>query len=272
MGAFLEGEAELESPLYRRAADWLGELAPAFGVRRVLDVGSGPGVLTTLLAEVFPHADVIAADPSAQLLERARARAGRAGLGDRFHALRAELPGGLDAMEPVDLIWAGNMVHHVGDQSAALGDLARRLRPGGVLAVLEGGLSARRLPRDIGMGRPGLEARLAAAETERFSRMRASLPGVRDEVEDWPSLLAGAGLTPSGSRSFLLDVPAPAPAEARAHHVEHLRRRRTGLEDLLDGDDLAVLDRLTDPEDPQGILRRTDTYLLNVRTVHTARR
>lgn len=37
-------------------------------------------------------------------------------------------------------------------------------------------------------------------------------------------------------------------------------------------DDREVLDRLLDPEDPRGLLKRPDVFLLEARTVHTARK
>ncbi|MFI1015087.1 class I SAM-dependent methyltransferase [Streptomyces sp. NPDC020965] len=272
MAPLLERGAEIESPLYRQAAAWLGELTPPAGVRRILDVGSGPGVLTVLLAEAFPHAEVVAVDATEPLLERARKRAARAGIADRFSTRHAELPGGLDGLGEADLIWAGNAIHHIADQRAVLGELGGLLAPGGVLAVVEGGLPTRRLPRDIGMGRPGLEARLDAAHSAWFQRMRSELPGARHETEDWRALLAAADLTPSGTRTFLLDIPAPVPAEVRDHLAQGFARARDAMEGLVEDDDLAVLRRLTDPEDPAGLAHRDDTYLLAARTVHTARR
>ncbi|MFI2345990.1 class I SAM-dependent methyltransferase [Streptomyces sp. NPDC019443] len=272
LGPLLERGAELQSPLYRQAAAWLGELLPAAGVRRILDIGSGPGVLTTLLAEAFPYAEVVAVDATEPLLARARARAERAGLGDRIRTRHAELPDGIEELGDADLIWAGNAVHHMGDQRAALAGFARLLRPGGLAAVVEGGLPSRHLPRDIGIGRPGLEGRIDAAAGEWFTRMRAELSGTKDEVEDWRALLGAAGLTPSGTRSFLLDIPAPVPEVVREQLVSAFAWQRKILDGLLPAEDLALLDRLLDPEDPQGLRHRPDAYLLTTRTVHTARR
>ncbi|MET7617542.1 class I SAM-dependent methyltransferase [Streptomyces sp. NPDC005408] len=272
MGALLERNAQFQGPLYEQAAAWLGELLPAAGVRRILDIGSGPGALTLLLAKAFPGAEVVAVDATEPLLARARDRADRAGLGDRVRTHHAELPDGIDKLGEADLIWAGNSLHHIGDQRAALGGFARLLRPGGLIALAEGGLPARHLPRDIGIGRPGLESRLEAAAGEWFIEMRAELPGAKDEVEDWRALLAAAGLTPSGTRSFLLDIPAPVPEAVREHGVAEFGWQRKMLDGRLAADDVAVLDRLLDPEDPQGLLHRPDTYLLTARTVHTARR
>ncbi|MBT2392215.1 class I SAM-dependent methyltransferase [Streptomyces sp. ISL-1] len=271
LGPLLERGAELQTPLYRQAAAWLGELLPATGIRRILDIGSGPGVLTTLLAEAFPYAEVVAVDATEPLLARARARAERAGFGDRIRTRHAEIPDQIGELGEADLIWAGNSVHHIGDQRAALGGFARLLRPGGLIAVVEGGLPTRHLPRDIGIGRPGLEGRIDAAAGEWFTRMRAELPGAKDEVEDWRALLGAAGLTPSGTRSFLLDIPAPAPEVVREQLVSAFTWQRKILDDLLPAEDLALLDRLLDPEDPQGLRHRPDAYLLTARTVHTAR-
>jgi hypothetical protein len=102
--------------------------------------------------------------------------------------------------------------------------------------------------------------------------MRAELPGVKDEVEDWRALLAASGLTPSGTRSFLLDIPAPAPAAVREQLVSAFAWQRRMVEGLLPHEDIAILDRLLDPEDPQGLLRRPDAYMLAARTVYTARK
>ncbi|MFZ4267369.1 class I SAM-dependent methyltransferase [Streptomyces arboris] len=272
MGPMLEQEAELHSGPYEEAARWIAALPTAPEVRRVLDIGSGPGVVTCLLAEVFPEAEVVAVDPTPALLERTEARARRLGLGDRVRTLQAELPQEADRLGEADLIWAGNSLHHMGDQRAALVGFAGLLRPGGTVALLEGGLPTRRLPRDLGIGRPGLEARMDAASAARFDRMRTELPDAKREAEDWSALIAAVGLTPQGTRSFLLDLPAPLSAPARDHVITKLTREYEVFGELLDAEDRAVLERLLDPEDPEGAHHRSDVYLLTARTVHLGRR
>ncbi|WP_432148796.1 class I SAM-dependent methyltransferase [Streptomyces sp. bgisy029] len=272
MGPMLEQEAELNSGTYEEAARWIAALPTAPTVRRVLDIGSGPGVVTCLLAGVFPEAEVVAVDPTPALLERTRERARRLGVSDRVRTVEAELPRDAGLLGEADLIWAGNSLHHMGDQRAALAGFAGLLRPGGTVALLEGGLPTRRLPRDLGIGRPGLESRMDAAFAARFDRMRAELPDAKREAEDWSALIAAVGLTPQGTRSFLLDLPAPLPAPARAHVIAKLTREYEVLGELLDAEDLAVLERLLDPEDPAGVQQRPDVYLLTARTVHLGRR
>ncbi|MCX4766229.1 methyltransferase [Streptomyces sp. NBC_01275] len=269
MAPHLESQAELFTPLYERALSWLGKEVTEPGL--IVDVGSGPGVVSCLIAESFPGARVMAVDGSEPLLQRARERAARLGYGDRFGTLTGELPGVLDELEyPADLLWASRSLHHLGDQRAALAAFAERLAPGGTLAIMEGGLPSRFLPRDLGLGRPGLEARIDALEAEWFARMRADLPGSVEGAEDWPALLAGAGLKPTRTRSFLLDLPAPASDRARAYIAASLSRLRDVFGDVLDPDDRAVLDRLLDPQDEAGVHRRQDVFVLAAHTVHAA--
>ncbi|MFJ6925995.1 class I SAM-dependent methyltransferase [Streptomyces nigra] len=269
MGPRLEAQAELFTPLYEHALAWLAKRQTEPGL--VVDAGSGPGVVTCLLADTFPGARIVAVDASGPLLDRARTRAERLGVADRFDTLTGELPGVLGDLDyPADLLWAGRSLHHLGDQRAALAAFAERLSFGGTLALQEGGLPSRFLPRDIGFGRPGLQARLDVVEAEWFARMRAELPGSVAETEDWPALLAAAGLRPSGTRTFLLDLPAPTTDRARAHVAATLARTREVLGDRLDADDRATLDRLLDPGDEASVHHRPDVFVLAAHTVFTA--
>ncbi|MFJ7771965.1 class I SAM-dependent methyltransferase [Streptomyces sp. NPDC097107] len=271
MAPLLEAQAELYTPLYRQAMTWLAGEVPEPGL--VVDVGSGPGVVSCLFADVFPDARVVAADGAGPLLDRARDRAGRLGAGDRFGTLTGDLPGVLGELDyPADLMWASQSLHHLGDQRAALAALAGHLAPGGTLAILEGGLPARFLPRDIGIGRPGLQARMHAAEEDSFAEMRASLSGTVAETEDWPAMLTSAGLKHTGTRSFLLDLPAPLTDEARAYVTTSLSRLRDRFGDGLDAGDRATLDRLLDPGDEASVHRRQDVFVLVAHTVYMAQR
>ncbi|MFJ4364571.1 class I SAM-dependent methyltransferase [Streptomyces chartreusis] len=269
MGPMLETQAELFLPLYEHAMAWLGKRQTEPGL--IVDVGSGPGVVSCLLADTFPGARIVAVDGSEPLLERAQARAERLGVADRFGTLAGELPDVLGELDyPADLLWAGRSLHHLGDQRAALAAFGDRLAAGGTLALQEGGLPTRFLPRDIGFGRPGLQARLDVLETEWFARMRADLPGSVAETEDWPALITAAGLRPTGTRTFLLDLPAPTTDRARAYAADVLARTRDGVGDRLDPEDRATLDRLLDPDDKASVHHRPDLFVLAAQTVYTA--
>ncbi|MFD4659950.1 class I SAM-dependent methyltransferase [Kitasatospora sp. NPDC058444] len=267
LAAHLELEADLRAGAVTEAGRWLLGLRGEGEVRRVLDVGSGPGVIAGLLAEVFPAAEVVAVDQSAALLERARTRSG-----GRLGTQQADLPAEFGKLGEADLIWSGNAVHHLGDQQAALTSLAGVLRPGGLLAVAESGLPARYLPRDFGLGRPGFQARMDAAHEDGFSTMRAELPGSTAEIEDWPAMLRRAGLTPTGTRTFLVDHPAPLAGPVRRYLHTQLTRRHDQLAEQLDAEDRATLEALLAEDAPTGILHRPDAFYLSAMTVHTARR
>ncbi|MEU6673172.1 class I SAM-dependent methyltransferase [Streptomyces sp. NPDC046925] len=266
MGPMLERNAQLAADQNREIAAWLRTWQPEPAL--IADVGAGSGSVSFLLAEIFPKAEVIAVDPAQPLLERARARADREGLTDRVGTLQAELPEGIGALPPADLLWIGRALHHVGDQQAALAALADRLAPGGAIALLEGGLNPRSLPRDIGFGRPGLQTRFDLADETWFARMRAELPGAKAVTEDWPALLTEAGLRHAGTRSFLLDLPAPVSEATRTHLVTELSRRREMHAETLDADDLTTVDRLLDANDEQSLHHRPDVFLLSAQTVH----
>ncbi|MCX4819907.1 class I SAM-dependent methyltransferase [Streptomyces sp. NBC_01142] len=278
MATELENSGELQLPVLRRTAARLGELlGPEKEVRRILDIGSGPGVMTCVFAEAFADAEAVAVDGTPGLLDRALARAERLGLGGRVAVRHAELPEGLDGgdehreggLGTADLIWSSKAVHHLGDQQGALNALAGVLRPGGLLAVAEGGLPVRFLPRDIGIGRPGLQARLDAAQEDWFEIMRVELPGSTNLVEDWPAMLSRAGLTRVGSFTSLLDLPAPLGEMPRAFLHAHLTRLREMMSESLDLEDRRTLDVLLDPRAAENILRRPDVFLLSATTVFT---
>lgn len=271
-----ELEAELHSGFLVEAARWLwGLFGPddgvAAAVRRVLDVGSGPGAASCELARAFPRAEVIAVDRSPSQLARAEARAAELGLAGRLATLPAERPEEFGRLGPADLIWTGNVCRHLGDQQAALTSLASALRPGGLLAVCERGVPPRFLPRDIGIGRPGLQARLDAALEDRFTDRRARLPGATSVVEDWPRLLAAAGLVPAGTRTFLIDFPAPLGPAARMYLHTRLTRLLDEIGDRLDLADRLTVEQLLDGDACTGILWRPDAFYLTAVTVHTGR-
>ncbi|MGW2483114.1 class I SAM-dependent methyltransferase [Streptomyces sp. NPDC001571] len=271
MAAHLVNSGELQLPVLRRTAGRLSELlGPEPEVRRVLDIGSGPGVMTCVLAEAFPAAETVAVDGTPALLTHTRDRAARLGVGERVTVRHAELPDGLDgALGTADLIWSSKAVHHIGDQQGVLDALAGALNPGGLLAVAEGGLPTRFLPRDIGTGRPGLQARLDAAQEYWFEIMRSELPGSTSVAEDWPAMFRRAGLTEVASFTLLLDLPAPLGEAARTFLHTQLTRFREMMSETLDADDVKTLDLLLDADAPDGILRRSDAFLLSATTVYT---
>lgn len=261
------GEA-LHQPFFEEAAAWLRELRGTAPTQRILDIGSGAGIVSLVLAHAFPRAEVVAVDGAPALLEAVMARAERSGVGDRVQVLHASLPEDAAKLPPADLIWASDALHHVGDQQAAIDLLRARLRPAGLLAVCEGGLPARFLPIEIGFGRSSLQARLDAATADAFAAMRAALPDATQAVDDWPAMLRASGFEATTTRTFLLDVQAPLPAAGREYLRTNLAAQLGGLTDVLDATDQASVARLLEEADPEGLSRRPDVFFLTARTVH----
>jgi len=238
------------------------------------DVGCGAGGMTLQLAErVGPAGRVLAVDREAVLLDRVRERARANGVADRVHTVRAgidDLPAALPA--PAALVWAGHVVHHVGDQAAAVRRLAGALEPGGLLAIAEGGVPPQWLPWDVGVGRPGIEARLVAAQTEWFGAMRAGLPGSVRDPRGWSAVLRGAGLVDVTSRAWLLHVPAPLSAAQLAAVLHGLANRVERAQPWLSGEDVDAWARLLDEGGPDWLGRREDLEGTVVEVVQLGRR
>jgi len=239
-------------------------------VHRVLDIGSGPGVGTCELARLFPEAHVVAVDGSPAMLSRVTRRAEEVGLGARISTHLAELPGGLDGLGPVDLIWASMSLHHVGDEIGLLGILLALLGPHGVLAVAEVADPMRVLPDDLDVGPPGLAGRLDHAGATWFAAMRDGLTEAVPSM-DLPSMLTSAGFEVLSSGVDRESFDPPLSETARQTVLGHLRRVRQQLDELLDADDLDALHVLGDEGDRRGVMRRSDVFVEASREIVIAR-
>jgi hypothetical protein len=116
--------------------------------------------------------------------------------------------------------------------------------------------------------------RLDAAQDRWFGGMRAALPGAVPMPYGWPEALRRAGLVDVGTRSTLLERPAPLPPADAAAAVESLRWRVERLRESpgLPGTDPAAWDRLLDPTGPAYLGGRPDLFHLEVRSVHIGHR
>ena len=261
--------AAISRPMNEQVVAWLHLPTGA----RVTDVGCGAGGMTVLLAAaVGPDGSVVAVDGEPALLAATTARCEHAGFGDRIETLQHDLSDGPPPLADLDLAWAAGVVHHLGDQQATVNGLATMLAAGGRLALAEGGLPQRCLPWDVGVGEPGLEDQLAAAEADWFAAMRRDQPGTQRTPYGWSLVLATAGLTEVTSKSFLLDLPPPLDDEVRTHQTESFGVRVERVGERLTGDDRDAWDRLLDPDGSDYLGRRDDLHVLSATTVHVGTR
>ncbi len=266
-----EMEGEVLAALVEQALDEVVVTCAGrnLNVRRVLDLGCGPGVATTLIAGRFPRANVVAADGSAAMLEHARARSRRFRVDQRVNTHRLELPAGLDTLDPADVVWASMVLHHVGNELAALRQIRTLLEPGGLLALVEHDGKTRVLPDDVDVGRTGLWERLDEAEEAWFRDMRTGLPDATESASH-AKMLGDAGFHLLVDRMLEITLEPPLDDCARRFAHSFLQRTKTDLEPYANRSDLQSLDRLLDEESPDGILKREDAVLSTSRHLYVA--
>ena len=110
------------------------ERVAAGDVRRVLDLGAGTGLLSAVVAEAFPEAQIELLDASEPMLALAQER-----LGDAVSAVHvADMAGALPE-GPFDAVVSALAIHHLehADKRALMGRVHAALRPGGVFANAE---------------------------------------------------------------------------------------------------------------------------------------
>ena len=135
-------ESVLRSHTWRTAENSAGYLLPSLRPgMSLLDAGSGPGTITVDLARRVYPGRVLGIDRAEEVLAEARRLAQRDGPDNvsfrsaDIYAL--DLPG-----DSFDVVHAHQVLQHLSDPVAALGELRRVLRPGGTLAVRDGDYGA----------------------------------------------------------------------------------------------------------------------------------
>ncbi len=113
------------------AAFLLPELSPGM---RLLDVGCGPGSITRGLAERVAPGEAIGLDPSEETLDMARRDAAARGLANLHYQ-----EGSVYALPfpdaSFDVAYAHQVLQHLRERGAALSEMLRVVRPGGLVAV-----------------------------------------------------------------------------------------------------------------------------------------
>lgn len=242
MVSFLELEAEVFAEFVERGAALVESACARDGVavRRVIDLGSGPGVGTVRLAERFGAATVIAVDSSAAMLERVAARADVSGA--RVRTCQVDLNDDLTSLGTADVVWAAMSIHHVADEVATLAQVAALLVPGGVLGIVERG-DPEAVTFEDDLGRPGIRDRLDHAWSRWFADSGARLPGAT-KADRYPTMLAAAGFEVLRHQKLEVSVRSPLSADARRFAALQLRRTCDLLTGYADAADLAALEAM----------------------------
>ncbi|GAA1952277.1 methyltransferase domain-containing protein [Kitasatospora viridis] len=166
----------------RRLREWAHARLAARPGERALDVGAGTGSETQVLAAaVAPGGSALGIEPNAGLREVAERRAAEAGSSAGFRdgdALALPLGDG-----EADLVRCERVLQHLTDPARAVAEIARVLRPGGRVALLDTDWHTLLLhPVE-----PAVGAALATV-----TRATAATPDAGRRLTQW---LTGAGLT-----------------------------------------------------------------------------
>ena len=145
-------DSVLRSHRWRTAENSAGYLLARLAAdARVLDVGCGPGTITADLAARVPDGQVTGIDAAGDVLAMAKAEAdrrGQANIGFEVGDVYA-----LDfADDTFDVVHAHQVLQHLTDPVAALIEMRRVCRPGGLIAARDGDYGGRFwFPEDPGL-------------------------------------------------------------------------------------------------------------------------
>ena len=256
----------------REIIDWL----PLEAGNSALDAGCGAAGFAELLAEkVGPTGIIDAADTSTHLLEHNKTRLASDPIGSRINFHEASIDELPFSDSTYDLIWSSRAVHHLPDPLAGARELARVLKPGGTLAIREGGLPVRFMPDTTNLTGTGLNERLAEAG----KKWMAGHVHFDDDQHhspyhfDWTQMLRDAGLTDVVAKTFILEFMPPFTDDQKTHMLNGLTSSADSESrgQFLSSSDRSTLTRLIDPDDPEYIFNRPDLHYREGITIYTGK-
>jgi SAM-dependent methyltransferase len=135
-------DSVLSSHRTRSAADSAAYLVPRLEPgQRLLDVGCGPGTITVDLAALVAPGEVVALDREAAILDEVGRLAAERGLANVTTAVGDVYALGFGD-RTFDVVHAHQLLQHLSDPVAALREMRRVTRPGGVVAVRDADYAA----------------------------------------------------------------------------------------------------------------------------------
>lgn len=166
------------APIAKRLLD-LAELASN---ERVLDLGTGAGLLALRAAGQTPAGKVVGIDHSAGMLRQAEEKASRLGLSDRVEFRRMDAEGLEFDTGAFDVAVSLFVLLHLPNPRAALSELHRVLRPGGRVVI------------GLGSGAPLLSAAGVAQAGRRLTDLARARGRVLGAPAFMQALMAEMGL------------------------------------------------------------------------------
>lgn len=135
-------ESVLRSHIWRTAENSAGYLLPHLRPDlRLLDVGCGPATITIGLAGILTKGSVVGLEPLPGPLQTARANANDAGINNIEFVLGDVYA--LDfADDSFDVVHAHQVLQHLSNPVAALKEMTRVCKPGGLLAIRDADYAA----------------------------------------------------------------------------------------------------------------------------------
>jgi SAM-dependent methyltransferase len=232
---------------------------------RVLDSPCGDGFYTDLFARHLRAGTLVAADLSPECLNRARAAVRPASAQLALEFARADAYRLPFDDESYDLVWCAQSLITLDDPARALRELARVVRPGGRVAVLETDEYHHvLLPWPV-----GLELAVQRAVREE-SRVRYGTGGKFAQARGLRAAFLDVGLTPTGKRTVAADRATPFGPAEREFLALHLAYVREFVRMELTPREMAELERATDPDEPDSLVNRPDAELTCLATISHA--
>ena len=173
-----------------RVADLVAKLPDFSGMRRMLDLGCGPGIMCMTTVSRHPSMEGVLCDLP-PVLDVAREEISTAGLQDRISTIDGNY-NEVDFGTGYDLIWASHTLYYAKDLGTMFARIHEALNPGGIfLSIHEGLTDERTQPANIVLSRFSL-----ALEGQDVSFERGELA----------SYLPGAGFSFVETRTLKLPV------------------------------------------------------------------
>jgi ubiquinone/menaquinone biosynthesis C-methylase UbiE len=217
---------------------------------KVLDLACGDGFYTRRIADrLGPAGSVTGVDVSPAFLAEARKEAARHTRGAAIDFVAASFDNLPFQDDAFDFVWCAQSLYSLPDPVIVLQHVARVVRPGGIVAVLENDTMHQvLLPWPV-----HLELPLRAAELKALSAQTRN-PSKYYVGRRLPAVFARAGLEPLTMTTRAIDRQAPFGEAERELLQSYLEQVAERVSPYLDGSLLQELRRLIDPKSPAHLL------------------